>query len=202
MTQKSPLLLLFLVVACTQQPETQEEELYGLMEGSFVSERQSEQNPDYYNITLNLAHIWEDREGLWVYAEYGLTNNNEHPYDQRVYRILESSGNTVTMESYELMEPEEYVGKWQEPRAFDAITESELSLRKGCEVIFQKNGDTYLGKTDGKNCSPGLGNAIYAIHQLRISEDQIVNWARGFDASDNLVWGKSEGGYILDKKSS
>lgn len=188
-------------MACNQPPTTQEDELYSLMKGTFVSEDQSQENPEYYNITLNLAHIWEEREGRWVYAEYGVTNNNEHPYDQRVYKILESSGNTVTMESYELMESKEFIGKWQEPEAFDVITESELSLREGCQVIFEKKGNDYLGKTAGKNCSRGLGKALYSIHHLRIGKDQIINWARGFDEKDNLVWGKSEGGYILDKKT-
>lgn len=191
--------MLFLVMACSQPPTTQEDELYSLMEGTFVSESQSQENPEYYNITLNLAHIWEEREGRWVYAEYGLTNNSEHPYDQRVYKILESTGNTVTMESYELLEPKPFTGKWQEPEAFDAITESELSLRKGCQVVFEKKGEDYIGKTEGENCSRGLGKALYSIHHLRIGDDQIINWARGFDENDNLVWGKSEGGYILDK---
>ena len=189
-------------MACNQEPSTQEEELYALMEGTFVSEKQSEENPEYYNITLNLAHIWEDREGRWVYAEYGVTNNGEHPYDQRIYKILESSGNTVSMESYELIEPADFIGKWQDPEAFDSITESELSLRKGCQVIFEKSDNTYIGKTEGENCSRGLGKALYSVHHLRIGEDQIINWARGFDANDNLVWGKSEGGYILDKIAS
>ncbi len=193
---------MFLVVACNQQPLTQEEELYALMEGTFVSEKQSEENPDYYNITLNLAHIWEDREGRWVYAEYGVTNNGNQPYDQRIYKILESSGNTVTMESYELTEPAEYIGKWQEPEVFDSMSESELSLRKGCQVLFEKSNDTYIGKTEGENCSRGLGKALYSVHYLRIGKNQIINWARGFDANDNLVWGKSEGGYVLDKIAS
>lgn len=198
--QNYALLLLLVLASCTKEPQTEVEEIYTLMEGSFTSEKQAEQNPNYYDISLQLAHIWEDREGKWVYAEYGLTSKPDIPYSQRVYQLVQTNDNSVEMKSFDLKKSKDYVGMWKASGAFETLTMKDLLPRNGCTIYFKKKNNSYLGQTRGVGCNPGMGKANYWTHQFTVSQDRIINWARGYGDNDSLIWGRAEGGYILEEK--
>lgn len=86
---------LFLVVKTDTKKEVNEEtkeavkvdselkELFTLMQGSFNSAIQAEIDSTYYNISLHMYPIWEDK-GNFLYVEQALTSTPNKPYRQRI----------------------------------------------------------------------------------------------------------------------
>ena len=65
--------------------------LVNLMTGSFNSGAQAASDSDYYDISLHMYPIWEDRKGEhWLYVEQAVTAAPERPYRQRVYKVEEN----------------------------------------------------------------------------------------------------------------
>jgi hypothetical protein len=86
--------------------------------------------------------------------------------------------------------------------AFDSLDITDISLRKGCEVILNKTLDgSFIGKTGENSCESTLRGASYATSEVEITMNKIVSWDRGFDKDGNHVWGAEKGGYVFEKLS-
>ena len=58
------------------------------MTGSFSSAAQAEADSAYYDIRLEMAPIWTDRDdAAWLYAEQAVAGMTDRPYRQRVYKV-------------------------------------------------------------------------------------------------------------------
>ena len=194
-----PVLLIVSLSSCSAIPETEEQELYSYLQGSFTSERQSKNDSSYYDIILNISAIWPDRDGLWVYTEQALSNAPQNPYTQKIYNITRGKQGILVMRPYDLPHSEDYNGGWKEPSIFEVLAPQDLSPMTGCSIYFKKEDDKFVGKTKAKNCSSSLTASKYVINHFTVEEDRVVSWSRGFSADDEQVWGKAEGGYILEK---
>lgn len=174
-------------------------ELVTLMQGSFNSEKQSIADSTYFNISLHMYQIWEDK-GNYLYVEQALNSMQNKPYRQRVYEITRINDSIFSSAIYTLPADSLWVGKWKDPPAFDSISKQDLTLRNGCEVLLKrKSVNNYDGKTGVKTCESSLRGAAYATSEVAIFSDKIVSWDRGFDAEGNHVWGAEKGGYIFNK---
>jgi hypothetical protein len=170
------------------------------MVGSFSSAAQAQQDSSYYDISLHMYPIWESRDSTdrWLYVEQAMATMQEKPYRQRVYRVEVIDDSTWKSSVYTLANPEGCIGKWREPEFFDAIKESELTLREGCAVYLRKAGnDGFRGSTRGKACESNLRGATYATSTVDIQPGRIESWDQGFDAGDTQVWGATGGGYVF-----
>ena len=166
------------------------------MQGSFSSAEQAKENSDYYDISLHMVPIWQEK-GNYLYVEQALTSQPEKPYRQRVYKVYEKENGTYISAVYTIKNPENWIGKWQSPEAFISLSESDIDLKEGCEVVLQKSGNQYKGKTGIKTCSSEMRGASYATSIVTIEKNRIMSWDRGFDANDNYVWGAEKVGYIF-----
>ncbi len=200
------------VIGCKKQvekepltePEIQKdielEELVTMMTGSFNSERQATIDTNYRDVTLHMYPIWPKREGKWMYVEQSLTDNQEEPYRQRIYKISRENDSILRSDIYTIPNAGLWACKWQTPEFFERLLVESIQLRSGCEVMLIKTPEnTFIGKTKDKNCPSQLNGATYVTSEVVISEKQIISWDKGFNEKDSLVWGAKEGGYEFDK---
>lgn len=174
-------------------------ELFSLMQGSFNSEIQSQVDSSYYNISLHMYPIWQDK-GHFLYVEQALNSMQDRPYRQRIYEITRLSDSTFSSAVYNLDTDSLWIGKWKTPVAFDAISKSDLMLKSGCEVVLKRlDKNHFMGSTGETSCASSLRGASYAQSEVEVLEDKIISWDRGFDSEGNHVWGAEKGGYIFNK---
>ncbi|MEX0998102.1 MAG: chromophore lyase CpcT/CpeT [Flavobacteriaceae bacterium] len=203
-------LLLALIIAfgcknkATEEPvveiDTDLEELFAVMAGSYNSSRQAKADTTYFDISLQMAPIWQDREGYWLYVEQSLSDSLEKPYRQRIYKLSRENDSLLRSDIFTFPNESLWIGKWETPETFDRLLFESLTERKGCEVLLIKTGEnSFVGKTIDKNCPSDLRGALYATSELEISEHSITSWDRVFNENDSLVWGAQKGGYVFDK---
>ena len=199
------IIILSLVFNCKNntKPEVKEDselkELFALMQGSFTSEIQAEVDSTYYNISLHMYPIWENK-GHFLYVEQALTSTPKKPYRQRIYEVKRDSDSTFSSAIYKLDVDSLWIGKWKNPKAFDSISLNNIALKEGCEVILKRIApNQFIGKTGDDTCISTMRGASYARSEVEILEDKIISWDRGFDANGEYVWGAEKAGYIFNK---
>ena len=174
-------------------------ELFTLMQGSFNSEVQSQVDTSYYNISMHMYPIWEDK-GNFLYVEQALNSAQNKPYRQRIYELTRNSDSTFSSAIYKLGVDSLWIGKWKNPKAFDSIALKDIALKEGCDVILSRVApNLFIGKTGDTSCESTMRGASYARSEVEILEDKIISWDRGYDANGNYVWGAEKGGYIFNK---
>lgn len=171
--------------------------------GHFSSERQSVEQPGYFDIHLHSVRIWPDRtDGIWIYVEQAMATALEKPYRQRVYRLVEEPTGTFTSIVYELPDPAAFAGAWVEPARFADLTPQQLVERVGCNVSLTKNErGEFVGSTAGTGCGSVLNGASYATSEVFIDETGMSTWDRGYNDKGEQVWGATEGPYRFDRVS-
>lgn len=200
---KKLLSLFFVVFLSTQisaQINSDIDVLLSWMNGSFNSEEQSQNDSDYYNISLEMHRIWNNRnDGYWLYVEQAVTANKDKPYRQRIYHIFEDNDGIKSV-IYSIPDEKNFVGGWKDISLFDKLSSENLEARDGCEVIIKrKDENTFIGSTVDKNCTSNLRGATYATTEVVITKDKMISWDRGFNDKDEQVWGAEKGGYIFNK---
>jgi CpeT protein len=184
--------------AQNKKKEAVVEDLFVMMQGHYTSQAQSESDSTYFNISLRMTPIWKDR-GRFLYVEQAMFGKEDKPYRVRIYKIFERDRELIS-EIYTLKEEKKWIGQWRVPENFDKLTENEIELKNGCEVVLKKAGDyEFIGKTGEKTCPSELRGAAYATSEVKITPTRMISWDRGFNYSGIQVWGAEKGGYIFDK---
>jgi CpeT protein len=207
--KKAVLLLVCLIAFGCKNKATEEpiveidsdlEELFAVMAGSYNSSKQAKADSTYFDITLHMAPIWLDREGHWIYVEQSLSDSLHKPYRQRIYKLSRENDSLLRSDIFTFPNESLWAGKWETPEFFDRLLLETIIPRNGCEVLLKKTGDyTFVGKTNDKNCPSDLRGAKYTTSEVEISERRMISWDRGFNENDSLVWGAKKGGYVFDK---
>lgn len=199
------LILIISITSCKNETkqeleeDTELKELFGLMQGSFNSDIQSQVDSSYYNISLHMYPIWEDK-GNFLYVEQALTSMQNKPYRQRIYEVKRATDSTFSSAVYNLNVDSLWIGMWKTPKAFDSISINDIALKEGCEVILKRIAPNhFMGKTGDDTCVSTMRGASFARSEVEILEDKIMSWDRGFDADGNYVWGAEKGAYIFNK---
>ncbi len=174
-------------------------ELFALMQGSFNSEVQSKVDTTYFNISLHMYPIWEDK-GHYLYVEQALNARQNKPYRQRIYEVTQLNDSIYSSVIYTIPDDSLWIGKWKTPKAFDSLSIESITKKEGCEVLLKRlESKYYKGETGEKSCESTLYGASYATSEVEIMEDKIISWDRGFDANGEHIWGAEKGGYIFNK---
>lgn len=201
------LLIFSALFACKNSTEKTEEvpeedllqELATLMQGSFHSERQSRIDSTYYNISLHMYPIWEDR-GHYLYVEQALFEMQDRPYRQRVYQLSQVNDSIFSSAVYEIPNDSLWIGAWKTPEKFASLQQDSLRPREGCAVFLKRLGPNhYQGATHEQDCKSSLRGASYATSKVDVTPLRIESWDQGFNDSDEQVWGADKGGYIFDR---
>lgn len=203
------LAILATLISCKNSDKTTEQieetkanhfkELFSMMQGSFNSEVQAEIDSTYFNISLHMYPIWEDK-GNYLYVEQALNDRQNKPYRQRIYEVTQVNDSMFSSAIYTIEHDSLWIGKWKTPKAFDALSMDQVSKKEGCEVLLKRiESDYFKGETGDKTCESTLYGASYATSEVEIFSDKIISWDRGFDDKGEHIWGAEKGGYIFNK---
>jgi len=169
-------------------------ELVSIMQGNYSSKAQSIKDTSYFNISLRMVPIWKNK-GHYLYVEQAMFSKQEKPYRVRIYKITQS-GNDFVSEIHTLKNEKEWIGKWETPEAFDALSENDIDLKQGCAVVLKRiKKNKFTGQTGNKTCPSELRGASYASSKVIVTQNEILSWDQGFDKNDKQVWGAEKGGY-------
>jgi len=177
------------------------ERLISYMSGSFSSREQSLEDTTFFDIRLEMVPIWRERsDAHWLYVEQAVAGFENQPYRQRVYRVSKIDDSTYVSDAYLIDEPRRFAGEWKEEQPLAKLTPDSLILRENCGIYLKPEGDSvFVGSTKGTDCESSLRGSAYATSKVRIGEDYLYSWDRGFDTDGNQVWGAEKGGYIFKK---
>ncbi len=199
------LLLSVFVIGCncskstvSQKDSSELKELVSIMQGQYSSEAHSKRDTSYFNISLRMVPIWKNK-GHYLYVEQAMFNKQEKPYRVRIYKLTQN-GDSFVSQIHTIKNEKDWIGKWKTPDAFDALTENDIELKQGCEVVLKRVGkNKFSGKTGEKTCPSELRGASYATSIVTVTENKILSWDQGFDKNDKQVWGAEKGGYEFVK---
>ncbi|NJM79190.1 MAG: hypothetical protein HC854_05245 [Flavobacterium sp.] len=174
-------------------------ELVNIMQGYYSSEKQSLEDKEYYNISLHMTPIWKTK-GNYLFVEQALFDKQDKPYRVRVYKVYQNKNGHFISEIYSIKSEKDWIGKWATPSFYDNLTEADIELKKGCEVVLQRIAKNHFeGQTGNKTCPSELRGATYATSIVTVLQNKLISWDQGFDAADKQVWGATKGAYIFEK---
>ncbi|MFN4026725.1 MAG: chromophore lyase CpcT/CpeT [Flavobacterium sp.] len=193
---------ILLTTACktTQNQSDSKElkELVSIMQGHYSSEKQALADKDYYNISLRMTPIWKSK-GNYLFVEQAIFDKQDKPYRVRIYKVSQR-GNEFISEIYILKDEKAWIGKWATPEVYDQLTEADIELKSGCEVVLKRTGkNRFEGATGDKTCPSELRGASWANSKVTVTEKTILSWDQGFDKDGKQVWGATKGGYEFIK---
>lgn len=177
-------------------------ELARTMSGEFDSNDQADLDKSYFHIVLRMKPIWKDHpDGYWFYVEQAVVSAQHQPYRQRIYHLYLHDDTTIVSQVYDLRDPQQFTGAWENDSLLDIIATDSLIERQGCAIFFhQAEKNVYKGSTPGKECLSNLRNAVYATSEVTIYPDRMISWDRGWTELDQQVWGGQKGPYVFIKR--
>ena len=172
------------------------------MAGNFDSGLQSKIDTSYYNIKLHMKPIWQDEiNGYWLYVEQAMATAEDKPYRQRVYHLYKQDDTTLVSKVYEIKNPSQYIGAWNDVSKMTRLSLDSLIDRQGCAIFLKKRKkNIYSGSTPWRDCLSTFKGAAYATSEVVIYKGRLISWDRGWDDKDKQVWGAVKGGYSFIKK--
>jgi hypothetical protein len=196
------LVAILLAVGCktsqNQSDSTELKELVNIMQGHYSSEKQALADKDYYNISLRMTPIWKSK-GNYLFVEQAIFDKQDKPYRVRIYKVSQR-GNEFISEIYTLKDEKAWIGKWATPEVYDQLTEADIELKSGCEVVLKRTGkNRFEGATGDKTCPSELRGASWANSKVTVTKNMILSWDQGFDKDGKQVWGATKGGYEFIK---
>jgi len=173
-------------------------ELVSIMQGHYSSEAHSIEDKSYYNISLRMTPIWKEK-GNYLFVEQAMFDKQDKPYRVRVYKVSQR-GDEFVSEIYTLKNEKDWIGKWTNPQAYNELSETDIELKQGCEVVLKRvEKNKFSGSTGDKTCPSELRGASFANSIVTVTRDGIVSWDQGFDKDGKQVWGAEKGGYKFVK---
>lgn len=197
------LVVFCLASACTSKKsvmQIEESNMVEYMTGSFDSSLQASQDSSYYDITLHMYEIWDDRPGKWIYVEQSVSTMQDKPYRQRVYQLIPFEKGSFQSVVYTIKDQDDVIGAWKDDNIFDKYSFDDLVIREGCTVYMKKTKDGYEGSTLKDNCKSDFRGASYATSIVSVNGRTIKSWDQGFDNKGKQVWGAEKGGYVFVRK--
>lgn len=184
----------------TQPKTSRADEVANILIGQFSSQAQSEEDPQYFPISLRHIPIWTDRsDGPWLYVEQAFAARPLEPYRQRVYQLVETAEDIQSI-VFELPgDVSRFVGATADE--FASVKPDDLTIRDGCTVYLERVSAThYRGATRGSGCETTIRGATYATSEVDLQFGALETWDRGFDAQGKQAWGATAGPYRFERQ--
>jgi hypothetical protein len=168
--------------------------------GSFSNAAQSAEDPEFFDVTLEIVRIWPLRtDGHWLYVEQAVREYRDRPYRQRVYRARELAPGLLQIAIFNLPDPTAAVGAWQLEAPLADLAPDNLTERDGCDILLRRRDESFVGSTLAQLCPSTLRGASLATSEVLVTPEGMVSWDRGFNAEGEQVWGSARGGYVFDR---
>ena len=180
-------------------------ELARLMAGDFSNQKQAFEDP------VNYAHIrvffrplpFTFFSGIGFYSEQVYDYDLWTPYRQGVHRLVDR-GDHIYIENYSLKDALLYAGSGSNLEILQTITPESIERRYNCSMIFVREGGTFRGRVEGKNCLiQRNGCQTYLVSEVELTENTWVSLDRGMNVNTNeQVWGSTSGPLRFEKRES
>jgi len=195
------LLCLCLIAARAGAAPTAREHLAAWMTGSFSSADPARGDQILHDVSLHVAAIWTDRsDGPWLYCEQTLSDAPDHPYRQRIYQLAARPDGSIEARIFDLPDPLAATGAWKNPALLTKLSPVDLIAQVGCSLVLRVQPDgSFKGGTTDKGCPSTLRGASYSTTEMTVTDQQIIQWDRGYNASDTQVWGSTRGGFTFQR---
>lgn len=170
------------------------------MTGSFSSIEQSNQDTSYLNISLECVRIWPDQsDGIWLYVEQAMSTEKDKPYRQRIYHLTQGEKkNHFSSAVFDIPNKERFVGAHEKLKLFKSLAPEQLTQLEGCTITMVYTEKSFIGST-AEVCENSWGGATYVSSEVKITQDQLQSWDRGWDSAGKQVWGAKKGPYQFIK---
>ena len=160
--------------------------------GNFNSQKQANNNPDYYPISLRACAVdFPDMGDRVLYIEQASMDSLTQPYRQRLYVVEDLGDSQVSSKIYAFTDGKaaNLVSACDAPEDI-TIKMKHLVEREGCTVwLTELENGHFEGATKGVECSSSLGSAVYATSEVKLEADLLLSLDQGWDAEGNQVWG-------------
>lgn len=170
------------------------EEFKEYLLGSFNNRRQAFSFPSQYS-QISLRH--ELLPNGMIYGEQKYTVRKQPPYRQFVLSLSQYE-NTIIVTSYKVKDGEKFLYFTD----IDKITKDGLEKNEGCDCIFTKDGDRYIGRIIGCDCivyKNGKKSFLYTASILNKYNYKVID--RGYcPETKEMIWGSEHGMFDFDKQ--
>ncbi|BAC89134.1 chromophore lyase CpcT/CpeT [Gloeobacter violaceus] len=124
------------------------------------------------------------------------------PYRQGLHRLLDREGG-IYIENYGLQDAGLYAGAGHDPEILATIPTDCLQPRRGCAMVFRREGDCFRGSVEpGNHCLiPRDGYWTYLVSEVELTESTWVSLDRGMDRETHRqIWGSQAGPLHFEKR--
>ncbi len=133
-------------------------------------------------------------ENVFYIQQYSDGNPNKI-ITQYLLNIFEDEDNRIVMEKYSFPLAAAFRDVHLYPSKLNSLDKRSLKTRSGCEIVWAKEGDKFIGKTDKNNCSIKnykTDKTLNIEQTLILSEDEIAYLENAYTNSDTLVYGRED----------
>lgn len=122
------------------------------------------------------------------YVEEFSNGNPEEIIRQRIVNFkVDVPAGGIRMQLYFLRDADGFINAHKEnPTKLDSLSSSDLFGIDGCDVIFKREGDQFVGKMGDKTCQFGEGDTKrYSVHDIVLSESKYWRSDQTYLVSNN-----------------
>jgi hypothetical protein len=173
------------------------------MAADFSNQAQAIENPPFFaHIQVCMRPLPKGfQPGVSLYLEQAYNFQLQKPYRVRVLHFIQRE-NDVLLENYKLKDEEKFCGGARDRAKLLTLTPNDLEPMGGCDIIVQRQGDSFSGKVEpGKKCMVVRnGMNTYLDNEFIVTEDHMTSYDRGRDPdTDELMWGSIAGPFEFEK---
>lgn len=186
-----------------ETPEVKEnllDKFCSFLKGEYNTKNHNAQDSNYFNISLVMFPIWDNEsDARYFYVEQAIVGKEDKPYRQRVYKVYQTGPQTIVSAIYTIKKQEEFVKLQESIKKQKTLKKEDIDYKEGCDVFLEFDGVSFQGGTNGKKCLSSLRGAKYTTTEVKVGEDRLISWDRGFTENGIHAWGAVGGGYVFDK---
>jgi hypothetical protein len=167
--------------------------------GDFSNREQAFREPAFFS-QIRVCHRplpYAVFEGIGFYIEQAYDVFLDDPYRMRVYHLVLSEEGIV-IKNFNLKDPTQWRGACREPDRLNRMTQEDLELLCGCNLILNREGAAFKGKVEpGKQCKVfRKGQDSYLVSEVEIRQGQFFSLDRGYSPeTDEQLWGSYGGSF-------
>ncbi|NQW30563.1 MAG: hypothetical protein HQ472_08625 [Ignavibacteria bacterium] len=192
--------LLLLVVSRAAAGDEDLDSLVNWLPGSYSSLVQHEMDSSFAHVVMKIVPVpslASNTKVNWYYMVQAMAHDSTNPYIQRVYSVRRVEEGMIEFKAFEFTSKEKKYEVAANIEALENLSMRQLRQKIGCEMYFQMSDDGFIGGTHGTACRNE--NGVWVKSELTIRKDGMRIWNRGYDSTNELVWGDESKGYILIK---
>jgi hypothetical protein len=199
-------LVFTLVFAETNSVDNDVLEVVNRLNGVISSSDHSMADVTYHDVTLTHCKINvngqpDDLKGShFLYLRQAISLHKANPYRKRIVRVGPnySTGQVVTT-NYRPLRQVAFDGICDLPEEERFVDFSKDVGEPICTTYLTRQNNLFVGGTPPEGCPNTRNGAVRATSEVRLGEDWMSSWDRGWNAAGSQVWGATEGPYVFKR---